>query len=105
MTADPTRRWTVAALGRVAGLSRAAFARHFAREAGVPPLQWLAEHRMSLAQRRLLESDLPLAAIAGEVGYGCEFAFSKAFKRVVGVAPRLFRRAARGAFTVVRAAA
>jgi AraC-like DNA-binding protein len=43
----------------------------------------------------LIESDLPLAAIAVEVGYRCEFAFAKAFKRLVGLAPGLFRRRAR----------
>jgi AraC-like DNA-binding protein len=95
MQAAPTRRWTVAALGRVAGLSRAAFARRFTRTTGVPPLRWLAEHRIRLAQSRLLETAEPLAVIAGEVGYACEFAFAKAFKRVLGIAPGAFRRLAR----------
>jgi AraC-like DNA-binding protein len=92
MRADPARRWTVAALGRVAGLSRAVFAKRFLEQVGVPPLRWLAEHRAALAQERLRETDLKLAAIAAEVGYLCEFAFAKAFKRLVGVAPGLFRR-------------
>jgi AraC-like DNA-binding protein len=70
--AAPTRRWTVFSLARVAGLSRAAFARRFARIKGVPPLRWLTEHRMELARARLLESDEPLAVIAGDVGYTCE---------------------------------
>jgi transcriptional regulator GlxA family with amidase domain len=95
MKAAPSRRWTVAELGRVAGLSRAAFARRFTRAVGRPPLRWLAEHRLRLAQARLVETDLALAAIAGELGYQCEFAFAKAFKRMVGVAPGLFRRRAR----------
>jgi transcriptional regulator GlxA family with amidase domain len=94
MKADPSRRWTVAALGRTAGLSRAAFARRFTRAVGVPPLRWLAEHRIGLAREHLVETDWTLAAIAWEVGYRCEFAFSKAFKRLVGIAPGLFRRRA-----------
>jgi AraC-like DNA-binding protein len=93
MKVTPTRRWTVASLARVAGLSRAAFARRFARATGVAPLRWLTEHRMELARARLLETDALLAAIAAEVGYACEFAFAKAFKRIVGVAPGTFRRA------------
>jgi transcriptional regulator GlxA family with amidase domain len=92
MRAEPTRRWTVARLGRIAGLSRAAFARRFSRALGISPLRWLAEHRLSLAKRLLSESDIPLAAIAAEVGYGCEFAFAKAFKRIIGIAPGVFRR-------------
>jgi transcriptional regulator GlxA family with amidase domain len=109
MKAAPGRRWTVAALGRIAGLSRAAFARRFASAVGVPPLRWLAEHRIGLAQKHLVETDWPLAVIAGEVGYRCEFAFSKAFKRTVGIAPGVYRRhavsLARAAWPRLRAAA
>jgi transcriptional regulator GlxA family with amidase domain len=94
MKNEPSRRWTVAALGRAAGLSRAALARRFTKTVGVPPLRWLAEHRLRLAQRRLVETDLSLAAIAADVGYRCEFAFAKAFKRVVGLPPGVFRRMA-----------
>jgi transcriptional regulator GlxA family with amidase domain len=100
MRREPTRRWTVAELARVAGLSRSAFARRFTQARGIPPLKWLAEHRLELARERLVSTDLPLAAIAAEVGYACEFAFAKAFKRLFGRAPGLFRRA-----SVFRAAA
>ncbi len=95
MKAGPSRRWTVAALARVAGLSRAAFARRFTRELGVGPARWLTEHRLRIAQERLVETDLGLAAIASEIGYATEFAFAKAFKRMFGVAPGRFRRLAR----------
>jgi transcriptional regulator GlxA family with amidase domain len=95
MTGDPSRRWTVAALARAAGLSRAAFARRFTGALGVAPLRWLAEHRRRLAEERLLETDLPLAAIAAEVGYRCEFAFAKAYKRLAGIPPGVFRRLVR----------
>ena len=36
----------------------------------------------------LLETPATLAQIAGDVGYGSEAAFSRAFKKIVGVAPR-----------------
>ena len=107
MKGDPARRWTVAALGRVAGLSRAALARRFTQVLGTSPLRWLAEHRLHCAQARLLETDLSLAAIAADVGYQCEFAFAKAFKRIVGLPPGVFRRIARApsAAPIFRAAA
>ncbi len=104
MKADPAQRWTVAALARVGGLSRAAFARRFTRALGVSPLRWLAEHRLGLAKRRLLETDLGLAGIATEIGYESEFSFAKAFKRYVGVAPGVFRRTATTASTFCAAA-
>lgn len=96
MKSAPTRRWTVASLARLAGLSRAPFARRFTRATGLPPLQWLAAHRIQIARARLVETDETLAVIAGEVGYACEFAFAKAFKRLLGIAPGTFRRIARG---------
>jgi transcriptional regulator GlxA family with amidase domain len=109
MRAEPARAWTVAALARVAGLSRAPFARRFQRATGTSPLRWLTELRLGLARRRLVESDLALAPIAVEVGYASEFAFSKAFKRLFGVAPSRFRRGAyaqtRSTTPVIRAAA
>src|SRR5262245_31921824 len=80
MRADPKRRWTVASLARVAGLSRAAFARRFRQAAGLPPLRWLMELRLGIAQDRLVDDDTSLATIAVELGYSTEFAFSKAFK-------------------------
>jgi len=95
MLADPSRRWTVAALARVAGLSRAPFARRFTRAMGVAPLRWLTVHRLHLAETRLVETDLGLAEIAVEVGYQSEFAFAKAYKRFFGVAPGFFRRLSR----------
>ncbi|WAS91527.1 AraC family transcriptional regulator [Nannocystis punicea] len=96
MQAKPTERWTVAALASAAGLSRAAFARRFLAEQGVPPLRHLTAVRMQRAARRLVESDDSLAAIAVEVGYDSEFAFSRAFKRHAGEAPGAFRRRLRG---------
>ncbi|MCY1009378.1 AraC family transcriptional regulator [Nannocystis pusilla] len=96
MQAKPTERWTVAALAKAAGLSRAAFARRFLAELGVPPLRHLTAIRMQRAARRLAESDDSLAAVAAEVGYDSEFAFSRAFKRHVGEAPAAFRRRCSG---------
>jgi transcriptional regulator GlxA family with amidase domain len=99
MKADPARRWTVAALSRAAGLSRAPFARRFRRATGTSPLRFLTEHRLELAQALLAAEPLTLAAVAAAVGYSSEFALSKAFKRVFGIAPAVFRRARRAAVT------
>jgi AraC-like DNA-binding protein len=84
--------WTVAALARIAGMSRAAFARLFTEMLGVPPLRHLASLRMREAARLLVETDAGLAAIAGQLGYASEFALSRAFKRHLGVAPARYRR-------------
>jgi AraC-like DNA-binding protein len=87
----PARRWTLAALAKAAGASRSSFADHFARLVGDPPMQYLARWRMQLAARRLAEGDAKVSAVALEVGYDSEAAFSRAFKRLVGTAPTAWR--------------
>jgi AraC-like DNA-binding protein len=87
--ADP---WTVESLAAGVGLSRAAFARRFTELTGQPPLTYLTWWRMVLAGRLLRSSDVSLDTVAGRVGYSSEFAFAKAFKRHVGIAPGRYRR-------------
>jgi AraC-like DNA-binding protein len=48
---------------------------------------------MQLAAERLRGTTETLAEIADRIGYGSESAFSRAFKRLVGVAPATFRQA------------
>ncbi len=95
IAARPAERWTVARLAKVAGLSRAAFARRFVAEVGAPPLRHVTATRMRLAAERLAANDASLAAIAAEVGYATEFALSRAFRRLVGEPPGVYRRRAR----------
>ncbi|NED96781.1 AraC family transcriptional regulator [Phytoactinopolyspora alkaliphila] len=92
MHREPARPWTVATLAAHAGLSRAPFARRFTAVVGQPPLSYLTWWRMTTAARLLQESDAPLNAIAGRVGYTSEFAFANAFKRQYGAPPGRYRR-------------
>ncbi|GAA1644630.1 AraC family transcriptional regulator [Actinoplanes couchii] len=88
----PNRQWTVDQMAALANLSRSTFARRFAATVGMPPLRYLGWWRLHIAARRLRQTDVPLAVIAGEVGYGSEFALAHAFKREFGVATGTFRR-------------
>ncbi|GAA3092017.1 AraC family transcriptional regulator [Streptomyces roseofulvus] len=89
---DPAAPWTVAGLAAEAGLSRAPFAKRFARLVGQPPLAYLTWWRMTTAARLLRISDAPLRAVAAHVGYASEFAFAHAFKRAHGTPPGTYRR-------------
>lgn len=89
--------WTVEELGQAVAASRATLARRFAQLVGEPPLAYLTRWRMTLAAQRLRDTDRSLAEIAAEVGYQSEFALGKAFKRLRGLAPGEYRRAARAA--------
>ncbi|HVX34181.1 MAG TPA: AraC family transcriptional regulator [Solirubrobacterales bacterium] len=90
--AEPARDWTVASLAREVAMSRSAFAARFTDLVGVPALRYLTEWRMRLARDRLESDDATVAAVAAELGYGSEAAFSRAFKRVTGSAPRAAAR-------------
>jgi transcriptional regulator GlxA family with amidase domain len=97
VAAAPDERWTVARLAKVAGLSRAAFARRFAAEVGAPPLRHVAALRMARAADLLARTDASLADIAARTGYANEFALSRAFHRLVGAPPGAYRRLVRAA--------
>ncbi|ANP52784.1 AraC-like DNA-binding protein [Streptomyces griseochromogenes] len=95
MHADPAHPWRLEELARAAAMSRTTFAVRFKEAAGVPPLTYLQNWRMSLAARALRQDSTPVAALARSVGYTSESAFSNAFKRTVGVAPRRYRETVR----------
>ncbi|GAB3662155.1 AraC family transcriptional regulator [Glycomyces tarimensis] len=88
---DPAEAWTVGSLAARARVSRAQFARRFTEVMGEPPLSYLTEWRMSLAEDLLDDPDLSVAQVAKAVGYTDPFAFSTAFKRRRGLSPREFR--------------
>ncbi len=101
MHAEPHKRWTVEALARKSGLSRAAFARRFQELVGEPPLSWLSSVRVDVARRLLETTDDGVAEVAAAVGYESEFAFSRAFKRATGAAPSHHRGQARAQRPIV----
>ncbi|KYH46026.1 AraC family transcriptional regulator [Branchiibius sp. NY16-3462-2] len=93
MHTEPERAWTVATLAGLTHQSRSGFARRFTDTIGVPPLQYLADWRMSVAKEALRDTVDSVATIAGSVGYASEYAFAAAFKRHTGQAPGRWRSA------------
>jgi AraC-like DNA-binding protein len=89
--ADPARPWTIEALARASGTSRAVLAVRFAERVGCPPMQYLMRWRMQCASRRLDEPGARVSAIAHAVGYESEAAFCRAFKKATGVSPAAWR--------------
>lgn len=88
--ASPGERWTLPALARQAGMSRSRFAARFKAITGVSPIDYLIRWRMLLASERLSLGIDSVAAISASLGYESESAFSTAFKRVIGCAPRTY---------------
>jgi AraC-like DNA-binding protein len=89
---DPARNWTIEDLAKDVGLSRSVLAERFTELVGVPPMHYLAKWRMQIACGHLTRGNANIAVIAAETGYGSEAAFSRAFKKLVGVPPSAWRR-------------
>ena len=87
----PARNWTIEELAKDVGLSRSVLAERFTDLVGMPPMHYLAKWRMQIASG-LLGGGANIAAVAAEIGYGSEAAFSRAFKKMVGVPPSAWRR-------------
>jgi AraC-like DNA-binding protein len=95
MHGDPGRAWALEELAREANMSRTTFAERFKQVVGMAPLAYLTRWRMYLAQRALINEDMPIASLAASLGYTSESAFSNAFKRTMGLAPKRYRSRAR----------
>ena len=91
MHAQPAHDWTIEELAREVALSRSVLAERFSDLVGMPPMHYLAHWRMQVAAG-LLAGNVNIATVAAETGYGSEAAFSRAFKKVVGVSPSAWRQ-------------
>jgi AraC-like DNA-binding protein len=91
---DPARHWTVASLAHELAMSRSAFAARFTELVGEPVMSYVARWRMQVAVAALQEEGATVGQLADRLGYRSEAAFSRAFKRVVGVPPGTIRRTA-----------
>ncbi|WP_454652730.1 AraC family transcriptional regulator [Bradyrhizobium liaoningense] len=90
----PSYRWSLEELAKLSGMSRTSFAVRFREVVGLPPLAYVLNWRMRLAERELSETDHSVADIAWSLGYCSESAFSNAFSRATGLSPGRFRKEA-----------
>lgn len=88
----PTADWTVASLAREAGLSRTGFAERFSDRLGVTPMAYVTSWRMQVAREALSARGLSVAEAAEISGYASESAFSRVFKKEIGMSPAAFRQ-------------
>ena len=88
---SPESKWSVEGLARLAGVSVSLLDERFRRVLGLAPIRYLTGWRMHVAEDLLHSTDLGVAAVARRVGYDSEEAFSRAFKRVHGQAPSVWR--------------
>jgi AraC-like DNA-binding protein len=88
--------WTVESLAARVGMSRASFAEHFTELVRASPMHYLTRLRMQRATSWIRDDKLSLSEAANRLGYSSSAAFSRAFKRHMGVAPGSVRVATVG---------
>lgn len=87
----PEKPWTLDQLATLCNMSRATFVRQFQDVIGRSATDMLTDIRMTLAGRKLIESNLAIAEIGETVGYQSNAAFQRIFKRLIGVTPARYR--------------
>lgn len=89
---DPGHDWDVARMADLMGTSRSVFSERFSEVVGISPLRYVTDLRMRIAAQWLEQEGSSVADVAFRLGYGSQAAFTRAFKRVIGVSPGAQRR-------------
>ena len=79
------------ALAGKIGCSQRDLEARFARAFGATPRKVYTHIRLTVAHRLVTETPLSIAEIAGRTGYEDASAFTRAFRREFGEAPRMLR--------------
>ncbi len=66
---NPGHPWTMQSMASLACMSRSAFAERFAQLMKMPPMQYVTQWRVSVAERLLRDRQLSVASIADRLGY------------------------------------
>jgi len=83
-------------LAAPSGLSPDYFSRLFKEQVGMGPMEYLRVLRIGRACTLLVETDLPIWAVAGKVGLADENYFARVFRQVTGLSPSVWREKERG---------
>ena len=82
----------VAAMVKRSGLADRTFKRRFAVATGLSPMEYVHTLRLEEAKQMLEAGDLPIEAVANEVGYEDASFFGRLFRRKVGLTPAQYRK-------------
>jgi AraC-like DNA-binding protein len=86
---DPSDRRSLQTWGQVVGASDRTLLRAFQAETGYGFHEWRTRARV-VAALPLLADGVPVAVVAGRVGFGSPSSFGAAFKRTLGATPSAF---------------
>lgn len=86
---------TVSEVCKYVSLSRSYLNALFKKCLNISPQQFLIEFRMNKASELLKSTDLPINNISYSCGYTDPLAFSKSFKKILGISPSHYRNTKR----------
>jgi AraC family transcriptional regulator len=92
MRADLATNLDLHTIAAESGYSRTHFLRTFRASTGYSPHQWLMHLRIEEAKTLLQKASNSLIDVALDCGFSSHGHFSNTFRRIVGVAPREYRR-------------
>ncbi len=92
MTENITHTITVAAMARVAGVSKRTLTRRFMAEVGCTPHAWLTRQRVARVQELLENTRLSVDDVAAESGFGAAPLLRHHFTRLIGITPTEYRK-------------
>lgn len=88
----PEKNWSLELLATEVGMSRASFAKRFKTLSEYSMFDYLTRLRLQRACELLVDSSLPLYDIASRVGYESDLAFTRTFKKRLGMTPTAYRK-------------
>lgn len=87
----PAYSWSVKNLAKHVTMSPSRFAARFSATLGESPMAYVSKWRMYIASQMLKDKQQSIEQIANNVGYESLAAFSRAFKRHIGLSPAAWR--------------
>ena len=83
---------SIKGLANLTGLNETYLAKLFKKETGQTVKNYVTSAKIDTAQNLLKYSDLSIAIIAASLGYSSQSAFTYAFRRFTGMAPKKYRK-------------
>ena len=81
---------SVEEVARSMGFSRKYFSAFFTAEVGVSPREYVLNHKIDIAKIRMDAGETNLQLLSAQLGYGDYPSFSRAFKRITGIGPKMY---------------
>jgi AraC family L-rhamnose operon transcriptional activator RhaR len=91
MEAQPEHAWTLTEISESLHLAPGYLVRLFKSATGLPPMAYLARHRVEVAAARLLQTDQPISRIGESVGWPDQNYFARRFRAHYGMSASTYR--------------